>query len=158
MGSAPVPAVPRAAAAVVLPALVGALEGARALAPLPVVAALVPVLLGRLRVLPGFALRAGAGLFPLVAVSAGALELLAAVLGLGVGRAVVVVPPRAPAVAARAAARAGAVRARQAPPVVVVPAGGVGAGAGLCPGAGPAGAPAAAAPLALLPQPIVRAL
>lgn len=79
----------------------------------------MPVLLGRLRVLPGFALRAGAGLFPLVAVSAGALELLAAVLGLGVGRAVVVVPPRAPAVAARAAARAGAVRARQAPPVVI---------------------------------------
>lgn len=109
----------RAAAAVVFPSLVGALEGARALAPLPVVAALVPVLLGRLRVLPGLALRAGSGLFPLVAVSAGALELLAAVLGLGVGRAVVVVPPGAAAVAARAAARAGAVGARQAPPVVV---------------------------------------
>lgn len=112
-------AVARAAAAVVFPSLVGALEGARALAPLPVVAALVPVLLGRLRVLPGLALRAGSGLFPLVAVSAGALELLAAVLGLGVGRAVVVVPPGAAAVAARAAARAGAVGARQAPPVVV---------------------------------------
>lgn len=107
------------AAAVVFATLVGALEGARALAPLPVVAALVPVLLGRLRVLPGFALRAGSGLFPLVAVPARALELLAAVLGLGVGGAVVVVPPGAGAVAARAAARAGAVRARQAPPVVV---------------------------------------
>lgn len=107
------------AAAVVFAALVGALEGARAFAPLPVVAALVPVLLGRLRVLPGFALRAGSRLFPLVAVPARALQLLAAVLGLGVGGAVVVVPPGAGAVAARAAARAGAVRARQAPPVVV---------------------------------------
>lgn len=118
-GSAAVAAVPRAAAPVVFAALVGALEGTRTLAPLPVVAALVPVLLGRLRVLPGLALRAGTGFFPLVAVPARALELLAAVLGLGVRGAVVVVPPGAAAVAARAAARAGAVRARQAATVVV---------------------------------------
>lgn len=110
---------PRAAAAVVL-ALVGPVEGAGAFTPLPVVAALMPVLLGGLRVLPGLALGARPRLFPLVAVSVGALQLLPAVLGLQVrGGAVVVVAPGAAAVAAGPAPRPGAVGTRQAPTVVV---------------------------------------
>jgi len=113
-----VPAVPRAAAAVVL-ALVRPLEGAGPLAPLPVVPPLVPVLLGSVGMIPGLALRTRAGFFPLVAVSVCALQLLPAVLGLQVRRAVVVVPAGTAAVAARPAPRVGAVRPRQAPPVVV---------------------------------------
>lgn len=52
-------------------------------------------------------------------VSIGALQLLPAVLGLRVRRAVVVVAARAAAVAAGPAPRPRAVRPRQAPPVVV---------------------------------------
>lgn len=116
--SAPVPAVSRAPAAVVL-ALVRPLEGARPLAPVPVVAPLVPVLLGGVGVIPGFALRTRAGFFPFVTVPICALQLLPAVFGLEVRRAVVVVAAGAAAVAAGPASRPRAVRSRQAAPIVV---------------------------------------
>lgn len=118
--SAPVPAASRAPAAVVL-ALVRPLEGARPLAPVPVVAPLVPVLLGSVGMIPGFALRTRAGFFPFVTVPICALQLLPAVLGLEVRRAVVVVAAGAAAVAAGPASRPRAVRPRQAAPIVVVP-------------------------------------
>lgn len=116
--SAPVPAVPRPAAAVMFP-FVGPLKGAGSLTPVSVVPPLMPVFLGSIRMIPGFALRPRARLFPFVAVSVCTLQLLPAVLGLQVRRAMVVVPARAAAVAAGSASRPRAVRARQTAPVIV---------------------------------------
>lgn len=112
------PAVPRPAAAVVFP-FVGSLEGAGPLTPVSVVPPLMPVFLGSIRMIPGFALRTRTRFFPFVAVSVCALQLLSAMLGLQVRRAVVVVSARAAAVAAGSASRPRAVRPRQTAPVIV---------------------------------------
>lgn len=86
-------------------AFVGSLKGAGPLAPVSVVAPLVPVFLGDVRMIPGFALRTRTGFFPFVTVSVGALQLLPAMLGFQMWRAVVVVSARAATVAAGPASR-----------------------------------------------------
>lgn len=154
--SAPVPAVARAVAAVVL-AFVRALEGPRPLPPLPVVAAVVPVLLGRVRVIPGLALGPRAGLFPLVAVSVGALQVLPGVLGFQVGRAVVVMSSGTFAVTAGPTSGPRAVRPGSTPPVVVMPSGSMRSRAGARAGPGPTGTSTVSTSLAVLPNTIVRA-
>lgn len=86
-------------------AFVRSLEGAGSLAPVSVVSPLVPVLLGSIGMIPGFALRTRTRFFPFVTVSICTLQLFPAMLGLQVWRAVIVVSARAATVAAGPASR-----------------------------------------------------
>lgn len=155
--SAPVPAVSRPAAAVVF-ALVGPLKGAGSLTPVSVVSPLMPVLLGSIRMIPGFALRTRSWLFPFVTMSICTLQLLPAVFGLHVWWAMIVVSARAAAVAAGPASRSWAVRPRQAPPIIVVPPRSVRSRPWLCSWPRSTGTSAASTSLAFFSHAIVRAL